>query len=89
MSIYSLLSQDDGRSHGAFFGARSGGLSAQMPCHSYRTDTYPEIYALFVCVGQGLVRGETVQECGSLATHICRDDGGMGFCCEEGLLAHL
>ena len=57
MSIYFLLSQSDAQTHAVSFGARSDGLSAQMFCRNYRTDTYLAKYAPFECVGQDPTRG--------------------------------
>lgn len=81
-----MHSQRNSRTHGAFSGARLDGLSAQMFCRNNRTDTCLGKYEPFEGVGQGLIRGENDQECGSLATRIRRDGWRMGCCCEEGLL---
>lgn len=81
-----MHSQRSAQTHGAFSGARSDGLSAQMSCRNHRTDTCLAKYAPSEGVGQGLTRGESGQECGSLATRICRDEWRIGCCCGEGLL---
>ncbi len=57
MSICSLLSQNDARTHAVSFGAHSDGLSGQMSCQNHSIDTYLAKYAPFECVGQGLTRG--------------------------------